>query len=130
MIYVITSGEYSDYHICAVATTEERAEELCRMYSFGYDTAEIETYEENVPGYDWYNPEPTLYWRVSFKENGESNIPEQYYDRPNLQITVNQTNYVYPNHLTVSNIIADTEQEAFKIACDHRAKYLAEKFGF
>lgn len=49
MIYVIIKGSCSDYHICAVATNKERAEELRRMYSSRHDNAGIEEFEENVP---------------------------------------------------------------------------------
>lgn len=44
-VYVITCGEYSDYHICAVCSTRERAEELRPLYSDRYDIAEIEEFE-------------------------------------------------------------------------------------
>lgn len=130
MIYVITHGEYSDYHICAVATTEERAEELRRMYCDDYCQAEIETYEENVPSYEWYNNEPHGYWTIYFKENGELyDQPEYYLTEAHKTICVLENRFTgEPYKIIVRNINTNTPQEAFKIACDARAKYLAEKY--
>jgi len=33
IIYIVTSGSYSDYHICAVFDTEELAEKYCQFYN-------------------------------------------------------------------------------------------------
>ena len=44
-VYVITQGCYSDYHICAVATDEEKAKLLKKYYSCRDDIAEIEEYD-------------------------------------------------------------------------------------
>jgi hypothetical protein len=49
-IYVITQGEYSDYHICAVTDDKERAKKLQLIYSDSYNAAEIEEY--NTDDYD------------------------------------------------------------------------------
>lgn len=51
-VYVITSGEYSDYGINAVTVSKERAEKLKKYYSHGYyrsDPVEIETYNIDEP---------------------------------------------------------------------------------
>lgn len=125
MIYVITSGEYSDYHICAVATTESRAEELRKMYSNNYSQAEIEEYEENVPSDSWYHPVSIQYWEFLFDEKGNKRYVRQYWDEPNLPLKIYGT-----SQIRINNIIADDESHAFKIACDKRAEYLATYFGF
>ena len=48
-IYVVTYGEYSDYKICNVLSTKEKAEEYVSFYNAAmssyYDTAQIEVYE-------------------------------------------------------------------------------------
>jgi hypothetical protein len=44
-VYVITRGEYSDYHICAVALDRQRAERLKVIYTGGWDQAEIEEFD-------------------------------------------------------------------------------------
>ena len=53
-VYVITKGDYSDYHICAVTMDEDRAERMQKMYGGKYDEARIETYtldEAKTTGY-------------------------------------------------------------------------------
>ena len=49
-IYVITKGEYSDHHICAVSEDERKAEMLRRFYSGDgrYEEATIEEYDTNL----------------------------------------------------------------------------------
>ena len=46
-VYVITKGDYSDYHICAVATDKKKAEILKKAFDDkdGWGEARIETYE-------------------------------------------------------------------------------------
>lgn len=43
-VYVITKGDYSDYHICAVTLDKNRAEKLRKMFSDHWNKAEIEEY--------------------------------------------------------------------------------------
>ena len=131
MIYVITKGEYSDYHICAVATTYENAERLRKMYCDSYQDAEIEEFTPDVPSDTFYNLSPTGYWRINFKTNGElDGQPEFYFDKPNLEIEISRARlFSFDSTLTVHNIKAEHPTEAFKIACDVRAKYLAEQLG-
>lgn len=127
MIYVITKGSYSDYHICAVATNKERAEELKKMYSNRYDDAEIEEFEENVPRYEIFNSNPQSYWKVMFQQDGRlESSPLHYFDESNLPVTVNS---YFNNSIVVYDINASDAATALKIAQDERAKYLAEKFG-
>ncbi len=130
MIYVITRGSYSDYHICAVASTQERAEQLRKMYSDSYEMANIEEYEIDVPSDEYYNKIPTLYWEVVIKQNGSLIDIRTYYDEPNQPIKIQEGRLNWRELLTVSYIQADTQEEAKKIAYDKRAQYLAEKFGF
>ena len=127
MIYVITKGSYSDYHICAVATNKEKAEELRRMYSSKYEDAEIEEFEENVPSYELFNSNPHSYWKVMFQQDGRlQSTPEHYFDEPNLSMAVKP---YFNNSIVVYDINASDAATALKIAQDERAKYLAEKFG-
>ena len=127
MIYVITRGSYSDYHICAVASTQERAEQLRKMYSNYDEMANIEEYEIDVPSDEWFNPNPHLYWKVTFLQDGRlASNPESYFDKANLYIT---TKPYFANSIIIYDIIAKDATTALKIAQDERAKYLAKKFG-
>ena len=54
-VYVIASGEYSDYRINAVTVSKEKAEKLQKYYSNGgyrNDSVEIETYNIDKPHED------------------------------------------------------------------------------
>lgn len=128
MIYIITKGSYSDYHICAVASTQERAEQLRKMYSDHYEMANIEEYEIDVPSDEYYNKIPTLYWEVVLKRDGSLMYLETYYDEPNQHIKIQEGRWNWQESLTVSYIQTDTQEQAIKIAQDKRAQYLAEKF--
>lgn len=44
-VYIITKGEYSDYHICGVSDDKERAEFLRKYFSDDWRQAEIEIYD-------------------------------------------------------------------------------------
>ena len=46
-IYAITKGEYSDYHICALTVSKEKAAKLRKIYSDSFDEAYIEEYEDS-----------------------------------------------------------------------------------
>ena len=130
MIYVITRGSYSDYHICAVASTQERAEQLRKMYTDRYDTANIEEYEIDIPSDEYYNKTPTLYWEVILNQDGDLIYIRTYYDEPNQSVIIQEGRYNWRETFIISNIQANTQEEAKKIAYDKRAQYLAEKFGF
>lgn len=45
-IYAITTGSYSDYHICALTTDEAKAERLAKICSDSHDKAYIEEYDD------------------------------------------------------------------------------------
>ena len=125
MIYVITEGEYSDYHICAVATTPKRAEELRRMYSNHCYQAEIEEFKENIPNDSFYHPNPIYYWEFSFDRKGNKKYSRQYWDENNLSLSCHGFG---TDTIIIRDIVANDEEHAFKIACDARAKYLAEQY--
>lgn len=125
-VYVITKGEYSDYHICAVTTDEETAEKLAEKYSDSYDEALIEEFDTD-------HAEMSLTKKKIFYCAFDPN------DSNNSEITISDTGSwegitsdffivrEYRNNVLCVNVNADTEEEALKIASDKFAKYRAEK---
>lgn len=119
-VYVITKGEYSDYHICAVAIDKEKAEEIRKKYSDSWETAEIEEY-------DTAETEMILY----------KNLYRCFYDKRTKSITVSESSFDFPPSFEINEntfqlsteVCADDKAHAFKIASDKFAKYLAEKQG-
>lgn len=55
-IYAITKGNYLDYHICALTTSESKAEQLQNIYSDENSYAAIEVYE------DYENQDLCIFW--------------------------------------------------------------------
>lgn len=45
-IYIVTEGEYSDYHICAVFSTREKAEEYVQCHGTDYNIEEYDLDED------------------------------------------------------------------------------------
>lgn len=124
MIYVITQGSYSAYHIIGATTDRGIAEKIAKKFSDDCDDCRIEEFSEGE----------TLLrnlWRVFFKKNGDvfrcdmSDYPRDYYDKGSPII---DTIYKRDYDLIVT-VEADNEEAAVKIAAEKRAVYLANKNG-
>lgn len=126
-VYVITAGEYSDYHICDVTIDPEQAEWLRRLHS-GYNEAEIEVFETNEA------PVPKLrrIWSFSILPDG-SVVPndreELWTDDPNFPNAFKWGLYNNSIDSVFCKVAAPDIATAQKIAFDKRAKMIAERFG-
>lgn len=120
-VYVITSGCYSDYHICGVATDKEKANLLAERFSTSHHTAEVEEYDtDDMAEY--------LRFRNTYSC--------QYIDKTK-RIVISESNYIYPekSDFMVTKtayglyvyVNADTKEMALKKASDMFAKYRAER---
>lgn len=132
-IYVITAGEYSDYHICAVTTDPDRAEKLRKhYYSEGYEGAEIEEFIDGDPeAGDCKNLRPV--WNVWMEAQRVWHAAVEKYtngQRRNEFELVNPK-YICCNTSTVfrAKIDVETKEQALKIAQDKFAKMMAEDLG-
>lgn len=129
-IYVVTSGEYSDYGINAVFTSREQAELYCATHNdnskYGYQ-CEVEEYEADTPvleGKVYHGIRfTTSKKRVEYTENIYSarpvvpKITERLYGIKDDCLIEIPTNQAY------------TIEEREKIAKDYLAKIQAEKEG-
>ena len=122
-VYVITQGEYSDYHICGVAVDAECAEKIRKYFDDEWDPANIEEYDTD--------------------DYVEGNVRERYIiiidKRGNVE--KHSTGDVAPfktgedrfwwgvNRAFCAEIWAKDQDHALKIAFDKRAKLLAEELG-
>lgn len=61
-IYIVTSGEYSEYHIDAVFSTKEKAEEYIQQHGNGFDIEEYELDQEVE--------KKTQLWLITLNEEG------------------------------------------------------------
>lgn len=125
-IYVITQGEYSDYHICGVAVDEERAEAIRRHYDREWEPAEIEEYDTE----DYENANLGILYTVRIGRNGETNIVGELPGTINERFMRNDYYFAGLGYDEfVMGVVARDPEYAKKIAQDTRAKALAEKQG-
>ena len=109
-VYVITQGEYSDYHIVGVTLDKEVAEKCVKVHS----------------GKNWYVPRIEVYDTNDFKKYTK---PCWWVDYEDMTVhrceLASMESYSFGDEI----IYADTEQHAIKIAGERKAKMLAERAG-
>lgn len=119
-IYVITAGDYSDYHICAVTDNKESAENLRILYSSYYE-ATIEEFDTT------YLPEkPNEYWAIYINLDGavQCTVLRHYEKGKEPDKPLNQVELTYYRYSV--NVIAKDRDHALKIAFDKIAEYKYE----
>ena len=122
-VYVITSGCYSNYHICAVSLDLKKAEMLQKFYEkIEYDEVRIEEYDADcyadriASGYSMY--------LIQFEKTGQV-----HYINPNRDPTEERIYSTWSERYINVEVWAKDEESAIKIAAEKRAKYLAAKEG-
>ena len=117
-IYVVTNGDYSDYHVCCICSTKEKAERAKLLYK-----ASNKYYEVILD--DFKNiPEGLLPFKVIMDKEGNSETEEvsiscfgngdvfKYYDETNTP-------------KIGFNVFAKDEKHAVKIANEKRIQLIA-----
>ena len=123
-VYVITRGDYSDYHICAVTMDDVKAKTLAKMYSTRYDAANVETWETDTEAnVNALNGRRQYY--VNFNSDGSADVLRNNWDYEDFREGIIEDEYRYFS----VRLYAKDEDSAIKIAAEKRAKYLAEKEG-
>lgn len=121
-IYVITKGEYSDYHICTVATDYAKAQILQKKFSDKRDTAKIEKFD--TEDYNNVFAGKNLYF-ICFDKNGNvTNVfvnHLDYFDPSKKQVII------YKDDTVEVYIFAFDEASAIKIAAEKRAMELNKR---
>lgn len=118
-VYIVTSGDYSDYSIDAVFSTKEKAEEY--LDTEGSD-ARIEEYE-----LDKKICRKNVRWDIYFLNDGSVNMadPYSYYNPKEYEDRVMNVK----NGLCFS-INSDSKEKAIKIASERRAFVLSNPYMF
>lgn len=120
-IYIITKGNYSDYHICAVTMDKSRAEKLKRLFDGRWEEAEIEEYTLDEAQKNEY-----IYY-IDFQDNSPSHI---YIDEYSGFANSSDASYVIDCSEYVRVYVrAKDEKHAMKIAQDEYARWKAEQEG-
>lgn len=135
-VYIITQGEYSDYHICAVAVDRKRAEHLAKLYNSRYNETQIEEFDTDDVGLDKYDleNEPLLRYYVRLNRGFEPEVSEEYLKASDVEKYKTEGNFarrsngMAETNIYMAHVVADTKEKAIKIAQDMYAKALAEYY--
>jgi len=124
-IYVVTDGDYSDYHICGIFSDPEKAEEAKNLYSGNRDEARIEEYTlDFIPCY----PQGLLYWCVEMDRDGNSTCNRRSVGNYNIESECPDGFDWQPcgdeKHV-MFHMWAKDEMHAVKIANEHRTQLIA-----
>ncbi len=125
-IYVVTRGDYSDYHIVAATTDHELAKKIAAKFSNDWGECDIEEYDdaEVMLKPAWY-----IYFDKAGNVCNTTECDSAYsYNRIGEVQERNSLWYSGNYHIYVV-VSADDLESAIKIAAEKRAKYLAEKLG-
>ena len=134
-IYVITAGEYSDYHIVAVTTDKEKAENFVKLHNdskrFYYDDAYVEEYDTDDfdIAIDDCNAK---YFKVigewNYVENGVDIECDEIDSLEYIADRNNQHYHIYAGEATrwMFYCTAEDEEHAIKKATDWAAQQKAE----
>lgn len=123
-VYIITRGDYSDYHICACFSTRKQAEE--RLHLYGDGDAEIEEWDLDKA---IILPEGLIPWCVRMNKNdGEvftaRHVPlDEFEDRNYITEEKLRGHFWYDTFEIY--VLAKDEKHAIKIANEKRTQGIA-----
>ncbi len=127
-VYLVTTGEYSDYQVRGVYSSEERAGEVVKLYS----SATIETYELDVQP---AHPTGKLWFEVQMKRDGSVEgcqhlgIDAREYVPENQDLVCEQTYHLADGEHRYDwmsfEMWARDKEHAVKIANERRASLIA-----
>ena len=125
-LYAVTKGCYSDYHIVALTADKSRAKRIAKIYSDNWGEARVEEYEDGDSG-DFRVP----YYVLFYKNGSISAFMREYED---FRKAERKTVYHYGSNPmgTVKcevYVLAESEEQAIKIAIDYLTQLKAEKEG-
>jgi len=125
-VYIVTSGEYSDYGINVVFSTREKADAYVKIHNRGgpYDSAGVEEYEVDDIGDESIRPGYEA--RLSGKIEVEKESTKE------CAIGERCMNYSYGHYCDIDKRYSsvgygETQEQALKVARDNYAKARAER---
>lgn len=119
--YVVTKGDYSDYHIIAVCSDREDAEAIARKFDENYENTCVEEYDD---GKEVFIEQICYFFKINrrgeiidFRENS----CEYFWENSKPSETINGDAYLY--------VLAKDEEHAKKIAVDRWSQWMARRKG-
>ena len=123
-IYILTEGDYSDYHVIGVYSTEE----LAKKAQFVYKDSQIEEYAlDDVPEY----PPGMKGWYVNI-DDAKPDDPYSYQVSPDYATIPSESEYNYHYNKQTGYYVycwAVDEDHSLKIARDKYYQHQAQKAG-
>ena len=126
-VYVVTVGEYSDYHIQGVFTSRKKADKFVGIFNrcHDYDEARTEEYDTAVKVIGF------TFSVSKYLETGELyayTLSGEYDDAVTLSDGLVRGEYIGPVKL-VTHVVTDSLEKAKKIALDRFTAYEAREAG-
>ena len=127
MVYVVTTGEYSDYEICGIFSTKELAQLYYdKLQKTGKDLNDIEEYLTDDP--ELVNDTVVPYWRTQIEIiSGESHQSDHWCLQSEVKCRKNNG---VPNYESLNNKYGACQKhisvDSF-VSKNHSAKLAAEK---
>lgn len=122
-VYVITKGDYSDYHICGVAVDKNMADKIAEGCSDSYEDAEVEVYDTEA--FSPFAKGGSVFFVRFVYDTNEIEVCEEDWD-----YMLGRINKVIPmirNQGCFTYVIAQDEEHARKIGSDILFQYKYEK---
>ena len=120
-VYVITKGDYSNYHICCVSLDRGKADALARCLSDKYDPAEVEEYDTDDTDAYIEGCKPYI---VYFHRNGSFHFVSS----TETISAVPKVDRMKYGEIRVL-LMAKDKDHAVKIATDEKTKFIAMEKG-
>lgn len=131
-VYIITQGEYSDYHICGVFTDNKKAQKVVdHLNSLGadaewYSTARIEEFDTDI----WESSDDTV-WEYYIDDKGKDYVYQNIFAQVRGKEDFYQIRKRNGKHAVwyTTYVMASDEEHARKIGRDLFYSYQAQKNG-
>lgn len=128
-LFIVTSGEYSDYSIIACFSTEKKAKDFMKYFSglSKWNSPRVEVYGLDPPITEQVKKGYTVYRIIMLRDGGIESIkdegPDDLYRGSHYYVWFRKTTL---SDVIVVNACAKTREQAIKIANDFRAQSIAQ----
>ena len=128
IVYVITEGDYSDYHIIGVTIDKKTAEAYVALRTGKYFQPRIEEFDTEQIS---LLTDPDLKCYLVFVENGKYSAQETDigFECPEFVGSIRRCKPINGVYRASTYCFAKSEEQALKIAQDRMARYKATKAG-
>jgi hypothetical protein len=122
-IYIVTSGTYSDYHICAVFLTKRPADAYAALFPKGYEEATVGEYTLGVPG---PIPKGMQFYHINIAEGEEDSVVQMEPEFEDYYFKVKTTVSLGGRRSFWTDCWARNKKHAIKIAREKINQYRVE----